>query len=416
MGTSKIKKTLKTLALALAALAPLLSSAHVFAASATESLVSVGSAAKGGFVTVTLKENSGAEPVNVATAVINYPADKLSFISVNSSSAFSIAASSSGGGGTVHIDRGALPAVSGSQTVASITFKALTDSGTAVLSIASGTVYSANSSSNIYAGGSGTSIALKPVPPPVVAPPPDTIPPKITAINVSQVTVTSALVSWTTSEPATSEVDYGPTQGYGLAAADGALVTDHKVTLNSPVIAPATLYHLIVKSADGAGNPASGTDTTFTTKGLSLIVTVKAKSSGKVVKGAEVSLLDQKAVTGADGRATLSNLPAGKISGAVKYKKNQAIISITMAGNDKSPPQTLSATISTAGGLSPLVYLAVLLVLLAAAGVYLGRRYPKAMPGAISSLKNKIRRSPQPPVAPPGPPSQPTIVIKPNSD
>ncbi len=92
----------------------------------------------------------------------------------------------------------------------------------------------------------------------------DTTPPAITNVTVSTITTSSATISWTTDEPATSQVEYGLTTGYGqLTPLDSALLTNHSVTLSG--LTEATLYHFRVRSTDGANNPASSADQTFTT-------------------------------------------------------------------------------------------------------------------------------------------------------
>jgi len=364
MKNNRLKKLLKATSLVIASSIPLLSSVSVFAASATMSLSSAGSVVKGSYITVSIRENSGAEPVNAAKATLSYPANLLSFVSVNSSSAFGVAASGSGGGGTVSVDRGALPAVSGSQTVATVTFKALTDSGTAAIAITSGSVLSANDSSELYAGGSGTNIALKAPAPVAEAPPADTIPPKITAVSAGTITPNTAIISWTTSEPATSEVNYGPNQSYGLAAADNNLVTDHKVTLGSPLIAPATLFHYIVKSADAAGNPASSPDATFTTKGAVLLITV-VDQKGKTISGAKVELAGKDGITNQKGQVTLSGLPLGKLVGTVTYKGKQSVAATEITKIDPTgKAQNVTFQIRSYPSSLPIIIIPIILLLI----------------------------------------------------
>ena len=75
---------------------------------------------------------------------------------------------------------------------------------------------------------------------------------------------TSAIITWQTSKPATSFVEYGSTSSYGSASAlDGNLVTSHSVTING--LTPETAYHLCVRSNDGCGREAVSDDVTFTT-------------------------------------------------------------------------------------------------------------------------------------------------------
>jgi len=98
------------------------------------------------------------------------------------------------------------------------------------------------------------------VPPP---PPPDTTPPVIKNISTSSKTETSAVITWTTNEPGSSQVEYGKTTEYGLTATSDELTTAHSITLSG--LEPNTAYHYRVKSKDKAGNEASSTDNIFIT-------------------------------------------------------------------------------------------------------------------------------------------------------
>lgn len=94
--------------------------------------------------------------------------------------------------------------------------------------------------------------------------PPDTTPPTISNIQASNIIQTSAKITWTTDEPATSQVEYGKTTSYGnQTPLDSALVTSHSVDLSG--LSPGTTYHYRVKSKDAAGNSAVSGDKTFTT-------------------------------------------------------------------------------------------------------------------------------------------------------
>ena len=94
--------------------------------------------------------------------------------------------------------------------------------------------------------------------------PGDITPPVISAIAVSGVTGNSAIISWSTNEPATSHVDFGITVSYESGSVgDSALVTAHSVMLTG--LASETLYHFRVRSADGSGNAAQSGDNEFTT-------------------------------------------------------------------------------------------------------------------------------------------------------
>jgi phosphodiesterase/alkaline phosphatase D-like protein len=93
---------------------------------------------------------------------------------------------------------------------------------------------------------------------------PDTAAPILSAIAAGSVTATSAVISWTTNEAATAQVEYGTTTAYGSTSAlDNTLLTGHTRTLSN--LAPSTTYHFRVISKDAANNTATSGDNTFTT-------------------------------------------------------------------------------------------------------------------------------------------------------
>jgi hypothetical protein len=97
--------------------------------------------------------------------------------------------------------------------------------------------------------------------PPVV----DVTPPLVTGVTANNITNTSALISWTTNEASTSQVDYGTTTGYALGptTADPGFVLTHGQLVSG--LSPTTLYHYRVRSTDRFGNSVTGSDNTFTT-------------------------------------------------------------------------------------------------------------------------------------------------------
>lgn len=92
---------------------------------------------------------------------------------------------------------------------------------------------------------------------------PDIIPPVISAVSAQSVGATTATIVWTTSEVATSIVQYGLTASYGLAVTNAARVSSHSITLTG--LSAGTLYHYRVRSADAAGNLGASGDLIFTT-------------------------------------------------------------------------------------------------------------------------------------------------------
>lgn len=116
----------------------------------------------------------------------------------------------------------------------------------------------------------------------------DTTPPTLLAISASSLTQTAATVTWTTNEAATSQVDYGPTTGYGSTTTlDATLVTSHSAALSG--LTAGTLYHYRVRSKDAANNEAVGADATFTTQAppdtTPPTVSLTAPSAGATVSG-----------------------------------------------------------------------------------------------------------------------------------
>jgi len=94
---------------------------------------------------------------------------------------------------------------------------------------------------------------------------PDTTPPIIDNIQVTQITDTTAVMTWTTDEPATSQVEYGTTAGYGLFTdVDNTYVLYHQQFITGLI--PETSYHFRVLSSDEAGNAAASSDQQFSTE------------------------------------------------------------------------------------------------------------------------------------------------------
>jgi hypothetical protein len=85
----------------------------------------------------------------------------------------------------------------------------------------------------------------------------------VEAVNIGN---TSATITWATSEPANSTVNYGDTTALGLTASDSANVTDHSIMLTD--LTPAALYYYKVSSSNAGGNATDdncGSYYTFTT-------------------------------------------------------------------------------------------------------------------------------------------------------
>jgi PKD repeat protein len=91
----------------------------------------------------------------------------------------------------------------------------------------------------------------------------DPIRPIISATSVTNISIDSATVTWTTDEPSDSVVEYGSTAPGEGSATDAALVMNHSITLTNLNLR--TTYHFIVRSTNSYGFSSSSADNTFTT-------------------------------------------------------------------------------------------------------------------------------------------------------
>ncbi len=100
----------------------------------------------------------------------------------------------------------------------------------------------------------------------------DMVVPRIRNIQVTNITQTSAVISWETNEPTTGQVSYGVTSSYGNATDYiNELSTTHSVTLTG--LTAETLYHFQILARDASLNEVTSSDQTFTTLGYDLMIT-----------------------------------------------------------------------------------------------------------------------------------------------
>ena len=127
-----------------------------------------------------------------------------------------------------------------------------------------------------YIGGSGNDVTLT-----GVAASSDTTAPAITGVTAGSITGNSVVVTWTTNEAATSQVEYGTDTAYGSQSAlDATLATSHSVSVTG--LAGSTLYHFRVHSRDAAGNLATSADATFTTAADTAAPVISAVTVGSI--------------------------------------------------------------------------------------------------------------------------------------
>ena len=94
----------------------------------------------------------------------------------------------------------------------------------------------------------------------------DTVAPSPSQVSVTGVTTGTATISWSSSEAASTLVEYGATDAYGAATAEADTsprATSHSVALAG--LTPGTTYHYRVGGQDQAGNLGVSGDNTFGT-------------------------------------------------------------------------------------------------------------------------------------------------------
>lgn len=94
---------------------------------------------------------------------------------------------------------------------------------------------------------------------------PDTTPPIISNVTASDITTSSAVITWITNEASNSQVDYRVygTSTWSSTPIDSIMVTSHSVLLSG--LLAGIIYEYRVKSKDAAGNPATSSIYSFTT-------------------------------------------------------------------------------------------------------------------------------------------------------
>ncbi len=133
----------------------------------------------------------------------------------------------------------------------------------------------------------------------------DTTAPTISARTATNITNNTTTINWTTSEPATTRVEYGLTTSYGSTTVlDPNLTSTHSVLLTG--LAANTTYNYRVRSIDAAGNERVSTNGSFKTAAgadtTAPIVQSISRAAASPTNAASVSwtVLFSETVTGVD--------------------------------------------------------------------------------------------------------------------
>jgi len=120
----------------------------------------------------------------------------------------------------------------------------------------------------------------------------DLTPPEISNIQVTDITNSTATVSWNTNELTTGQVEYGLSSFYGEASDyDNTLSTSHSITLTG--LSAGSLYHFRILARDASLNETLSNDGTFG-GGLnieSVIVSDITRTSAKIIWTANKSAI-----------------------------------------------------------------------------------------------------------------------------
>ncbi|MCH7541725.1 hypothetical protein IH981_03045 [Patescibacteria group bacterium] len=273
--------------------------------------------AKDSSFSVSVRINTGGSSVDSVQANLSYPTDKLNFLGVGyGGTSFEIQAESSGGSGSVRMARGTLSAKSGDLLVGTVTFQAKVNSGNAFVSFTSGTEGVKGGTVVVSATGSGTYIFTNPAP----APKKDKTDPKISNIEIKNLSRDSATITWKTNESSNSVVEWGPTDKYGIVSSASKLVKNHSISLDKRLLLAGFGYHFRVKSKDKSGNEATSEDQLFKVPGY--IVNIKViNESGQPISEVVVNLVSAgNAKTNSQGIATFRDVSAGDYAVIVQFK------------------------------------------------------------------------------------------------
>lgn len=328
----------------------------------------------GSSFSVSVRTNTNGESVNAVQANLSYPADKLDFVGISGGgSAFTIDAPSSGGGGGVSISRGVIGGVTGDKLIATVTFRAKAGAtGVATVNVAGGSaLVRASDQANVYSGGAGGNYTIgaavaQPTRRPggtsgstgsTLAPTATPMPLTISEVKVINVSFKSATISWKTDRKASSIVQYGLNNKYGLVTEKAGQTTEHSVLLSSELLVPGASYHFRVKSIDEDGVEGVSPDSTFTTTGIKVTLLIRDEN-GQIVPNAKVTLVTPQAslvqTANANGLVIFENVSITNHTVITEVKGVQHAMAISVKEptadelqSEKAKPQ--SFTIKIAG-------------------------------------------------------------------
>jgi hypothetical protein len=165
----------------------------------------------------------------------------------------------------------------------------------------------------------------------------------------SDITRNAVTITWTTSQPADSQVEYGTTTSYGgQTTIDTALVTSHSQIISG--LSAGTTYNYRIKSRDASGTLATSENLTFTTDssvvgGNAFDFSVSVAASGSVTAGKSVSFeIGVSLISGSSTPVSLSVLDV--TSG----------VSVALSQTSCTPTCTSIMTVTSSESMNPGLY------------------------------------------------------------
>jgi YVTN family beta-propeller protein len=111
--------------------------------------------------------------------------------------------------------------------------------------------------------------------------------PVISGVSVSSISTTSAIITWTTDQASTSQVNYGTTSSYGSASPlNSSLVLSHSVTLTGLIAG--TTYNFDVVSANANSQASASINSTFQAPAVAGAPVITAAAAGSITGGSAV--------------------------------------------------------------------------------------------------------------------------------
>jgi hypothetical protein len=299
-----------------------------------------GGYAKNATISVRININTGGDNVNAAQVYLSYPQDKLQFQSISTSgSAFSIIAEKSGGGGVVSLAGGSSsPGFSGSKYIGLVSFKVLSDTGTATVQVRSDSqILRDSDNQNIFAGGNTASFTIAGTQQSQSTP---TVSPsslnsqRLTNFKVDSSDPSKFIFTWTTAIATESFLEYGVNNEFEFKKTLSAKTTSHRVELTTQDVGTGETYYARAKLVEANGREVTSETISFTMTGLSINLVVQ-DSSGNPVKQASVILAGQELQTDLLGKAIAKNIKPG-MQGVIVRKDGKSYINeITVTDNSE---------------------------------------------------------------------------------